>query len=175
LRASRLFRSGLMPGFPDTTGATDPLPVGAEGQGELMVQLARSGLRRLQVRHRIQGGRLGPGADIAHRPADYARRIAMVVLPPGSDLATRAGDDWTAVRGQINATLARVMEDETRVIAIIPPRDIAPGQGFAIVGDLIAVDAAPDSDIPAAEAVNRVLGHLSATLISAVLEAVDAG
>lgn len=178
LRASRLFRSDLMPGFPDTLGATDPLPVGADGQGELMVQLARSGLRRLQVRHRFQGGRLGPGADIAHRPADYARRIAMIVLPAGSEFATRAGDDWTAVRGQINATLARVMEDETRVIAIIPPRDIAPGHGFAVVGDLIAggrVDAAPDPDIPAAEAVNRVLGHLSATLISAVVEAVDAG
>jgi hypothetical protein len=167
-----------MPGFPDTTGATDPFSSDAESQGDLMVQLARSGLRRLQVRHRIQGGRLGPGVDIAHRPADYARRIAMVVLPSGSDLAARAGDDWTAVRGRINATLARVMDDDTRVIAIIAPRDIAPGQGFAIVGDLITggrVDAAPDPDIPAANAVNRVLGHLSATLISAVVEAVDAG
>lgn len=177
LRASRLFRSGLMPGFPDTTGATDPFSSDAESQGDLMLQLARSGLRRLQVRHRIRGGRLGPGADIAHRPADYARRIAIVVLPPGSDLAARAGDDWTAVRGQVNATLARAMEGETRLIAIIPPRDIAPGQGFAIVGDLIAggrVDAAADPDISAPAAVNRVLGHLSSTLISAVLEAVDA-
>lgn len=178
LRAARLFRSGLMPGFPDTTGATDPLPADAEGQGDLMQQLARSGLRRLQIRHRVEGGRLGPGADITHRPADYARRIAVVVLPPGSDLAQRAGSDWTAVRGQIRATLARVMEEDTRLIAVLLPRDIAPGHDFSIVGDLIAggrIDAAPAADTPPAEAINQVLGHLSASLIAAVVEAVDAG
>ena len=178
LRASRLFRSGLMPGFPDLTSANDPLPAATDGQGDLMAQLARSGLRRLQIRHRIAGGRLGPGADIAHRPADYALRIALAVLPPGSRLALQAGADWAGVRGQVSGALARVMEDETRLIAIVPPHEVAPGHVFSVIGDLVAggrIDIAPDPDIPPAEAVNRVLGALSATMISAVLESVDAG
>ena len=178
LRAARLFRSGLMPGFPDTTGATDPLPADSEGLRDMVPHLARSGLRRLQIRHRIGGGRLGPGADIAHRPADYARRIAIVVLPAGSDLALRARADWTSVRGQFSATLARVMEEETRLIALLPPREVVPGAAFSVVGGLIpdgTVAAAFEPDAPAAEAVNRVLGRLSATMISAVLRALDAG
>lgn len=178
LRASRLFRSGLMPGFPDLTSANDPLPAATDGQGDLMAQLARSGLRRLQIRHRIAGGRLGPGADIAHRPADYALRIALAVLPPGSRLALQAGADWAGVRGQVSGALARVMEDETRLIAIVPPHEVAPGYAFSVIGDLVAggrIDIAPDPDIPPAEAVNRVLGALSAAMISAVLESVDAG
>lgn len=178
IRALRLFRSGLMPGFFDTTGATDPLPVDVDGPEDMMMQLARAGLRRLQVRHRIGGGRLGPGADIAHRPADYARRIAVVVLPPGSELALRAVADWTGVRGQLSATLARVMEEQTRLIGLLPPREVVPGAAFTLLGNLIpggAVEVVPDPDAPAAEAVNRVLGMLSATLMSAVLEALDAG
>jgi hypothetical protein len=167
-----------MPGFPDTTGASDPLPAAAEGQGDLLMRLARSGLRRLQIRHRIEAGRLGPGADIAHRPADYALRVAVVVLPPGSGLALHAGADWTGVRGQISAALARVMEGQTGLIAIIPPHQVAPGHAFSVIGDLVAggrIDIAPDPDILAVDAVNRVLGQLSATLISAVLESADAG
>jgi hypothetical protein len=178
LRAARLFRSGLMPGFPDTTGATDPLPTDADGVGDRLLYLARAGLRRLQVRHRIGSGRLGPGADIAHRPADYGRRVAIVVLPPGSELALRAGADWTGVRGQVSATLARVMEENTHLIGLLPPREVAPGASFAVVGDLIPgglVEAVLDPDAPAADAVNRVLGTLSATLILAVLGALDAG
>jgi hypothetical protein len=178
LRAARLFRSGLMPGFPDTTGATDPLPTDADGVGDRLLYLARAGLRRLQVRHRIGSGRLGPGADIAHRPADYGRRVAIVVLPPGSELALRAGADWTGVRGQVSATLARVMEENTHLIGLLPPREVAPGASFAVVGDLIpggSVEAVLDPDAPAADAVNRVLGTLSATLILAVLGALDAG
>jgi len=178
LRAARLFRSGLMPGFPDTTGATDPIPADAEGIEDTLLHLARIGLRRLQVRHSIDSGRLGPGADIAHRPADYARRVAIVVLPPGSELAVRAGTDWKGARGQVSATLARVMEENTRLIGLLPPREVAPGASFAVVGDLIpdgTVEAMLDPDVPAADAVNRVLGTLSATLILAVLGALDAG
>jgi hypothetical protein len=142
------------------------------------MHLARAGLRRLQIRHRIDGGRLGPGADIAHRPADYTRRIAMLVLPPGSELARQAGTDWTAVRGQLSATLARVMEEDTRLIGLLPPRDVVPDATFAVVGDLIPggrAEAVLDRCAAPAEAVNGVLGILSSTLISAVLGALDAG
>lgn len=178
LRAATLFRSGLMPGFTDTTGATDPIPADLDGPEELVPQLARAGLRRLQIRHRIDKGRLGPGADIAHRPSDYARRIAVVVLPSATELAQRAKADWTVVRGQLSATMARVMEEETRLIALVPPREVTVGAGFTVVGDLIPggiVEAVPDAEATPAEAVNRVVGLLSATLISVVLGALDAG
>lgn len=178
LRAARLFRSGLMPGFPDTTGATDPLPAEAGGAADVLPALARAGLRRLQSRHRIDGGRPGPGADLPHRPADYARRLVLVVLPEGTELARRAGADWTAVRGHLSATLARVMEEETRLIALIAPREVAAGAAFSVIGDPIPggrVAAAPDPDAAPSVAVNRVLGFLSATLISAVLGVLDGG
>jgi len=178
VRAALLFRSGLMPGFPDTTGATDLLPADADAPQDLVLHLARAGLRRVQIRHRIEAGRLGPGADIAHRPADYARRIALVVLPPGSDIARRAEADWTGVRGQLSTVLARVMEEETRLIVLVPPRDVAPGAAFVVTGDVIpggTLEAVLDPDADPVGSINRLLGLLSATLISAVLGALDAG
>lgn len=175
-RAARLYGSGLMPGFLDTLGASDPIPDDALAYPDLVPHLARAGLRRLRLRRRIAGGHLGPGEDIDHRPSDYARRLVFVVLPAGSETARAADTDWTTVRTRLAATLTRVTEEHTHVVALVPPASVRRAQPFAAFGDMLPggrVEHAAPADGSAENAMAELAGGLSAAMMTAVMGVLD--
>lgn len=181
VRASRLFRSGLMPGFPESIAPGQPATGQAAAPEDavgLLTQMAQAALQRLRVRHRVGRGHLGPRAEISHQPSDYGRRIAIVVLPPDRETAERARTDWGSVRGPLTAGLGRVLEQDLKLVGVLVPAQIEPGAGFGLVGDLVPgglEEVSLDPDLASLDAINRVLGTLSAGLMTAVLGAIDAG
>lgn len=177
-RTDRLARSGLLPGFVDTLAATEPAGgLGESEESEALVALVRGGLDRLHTRFRVGTGHLGKAKDVRHRPGDYFRRVVFVVLPDSHPDAGRIRTDWPSVRTGLRADLKKTIEEDAVIAVLVVPSRIVAGARFVAGGDTVPVELqeilVPD-DLPEEEALNAVLGGLSALFIQATMEAVDA-
>ncbi len=177
-RTDRLARSGLLPGFLDTLAAIEPPgDPGKPEANEEFSALVRGGLDRLHTRFRVGTGHLGKAKDVHHRPSDYFRRVVFVVLPDSHPDAARIGTDWPSVRTGFRADLKKTIEEDAVITVLVVPSKIVAGARFVAAGDTVPVELqeipVPD-DLPEDEALNAVLGGLSALIIQTTMEAVDA-
>ena len=177
-RTDRLARSGLLPGFLDTLAAIEPPDdPGTPEENEAFSALVRGGLDRLHTRFRVGTGHLGKAKDVRHRPGDYFRRVVFVVLPDSHPDAGRIGTDWPSVRTGLRADLRKTIEEDVVIAVLVVPSKVVAGARFVAAGDTVPVESevilVPD-DLPEDEALNAVLGGLSALFIQTTMEAVDA-
>ncbi|GGB28446.1 hypothetical protein [Allosediminivita pacifica] len=178
VRRMRLFRSDLMPGLVDTLSSVQgDVPDAEEPAAVVWSGMAKAALRQIAMTgHREPRSSLH--ATQAPRPMDYARRIALVTFPSSGPLADQARGDAASVRSNLSAALRTTLEEDFDIIGFIPPEGaMSRGAVFSLAGSLIpggSVDLAIDDDLPAGEAVGRLVGAMSAEIISAVLEAINA-
>lgn len=177
LRASRLYKSPLMPGFVDTLAGAGSSVDNARGKRGVVAKLCELGLRRATLRFRPAPGRRRSWDTSAPRAADYACRVAFVVLGAGDKLAERAGDDRAGVMGELRTTLRPAL-DNVRVLALVAPPSVTPGASYAALGDIDFLpdgrrEIALDPNASPVEAIGMAMGELSALMIRAVLEASD--
>lgn len=178
LRASRLYKSSLMPGFVDTlAGAGKSGAENERGNRGIVARLCEYGLRRAAIRFRTTLRRRRYWDAAPPRSADYARRIAIIVLGADSMQAGSAVDDRAGMMGELR-TILRPALDDVRILALIAPPSMMPGASFAVLGDINFLpdgrgEVAVDPDAAPAEAIGMALGELSALMIRTVLEASD--
>jgi len=177
-RTDRLARSGLLPGFVDTLAAIEPAGgLGESEESETLAALVRGGLDRLHTRFRVGTGHVGKAKDVRHRPGDYFRRVVFVLLPDSHPDAGRIRTDWPSVRTGLRADLKKTIEEDAVIAVLVVPSRIVAGARFVAGGDTVPVESqeilVPD-DLAEDEALNAVLGGLSALFIQATMEAVDA-
>ena len=178
LRASRLYKSSLMPGFVDTlAGMGDPGDDNARGIRGIVANLCELGLRRVAFRFRTSLPRRRFWDAVPPRASDYACRIAIVVLGADSKHAERAGDDRADILAELR-TILRPTLDDVRMLALIAPPSVTPGASYAALGDIGFLpdgrgEIAVDPDSKPAKAIGMAMGELSALMIRVVLEASD--
>jgi hypothetical protein len=170
-RRRLVMRSGLLPGLVDRQAPLPPAPLPQDPAACLAV-LERAALAALAPAPVQRGAAPSPPPD----PGGHACVVAIRTVSRSGTEGRRAVEDPDAFRSAVLAGLAPATRAQAVVLGVAWPARVEPGAALALLPARgSAAELTIDPDAPPRAALAATLGGLSAFLIGAVLDALDAG